>query len=70
MSHERSLDVLLLDILDDFERLLKTAKNGPAKRRLAGRIERIKLAIAQLADAPGDQRFSPKRSDISRRIGA
>jgi hypothetical protein len=47
MSHERSLDALLLDILDDFETSLKTAKNGPARRRLAGRIERVKLAIEQ-----------------------
>jgi hypothetical protein len=47
MSHERSLDALLLDILDDFETSLKTAKNGPARRRLAGQIDRIKLAIEQ-----------------------
>ena len=69
MSHERSLDALLLDILDDFETSLKTAKNGPAKRKLAGRVERIKLALAQLALAQSDQRL-PKRSDVSRRIGA
>jgi hypothetical protein len=69
MSHERSLDVLLLDILDDFERLLKTAKNGPAKRKLTSRVERIKLALAQLALAQSDQRL-PRRSDITRRIGA
>jgi len=47
MSHERSLDALLLDILYDFETSLKTAKNGPARRRMAGQIERIKLAIQQ-----------------------
>jgi hypothetical protein len=68
MSHERSLDVLLLDILDDFERLLKTAKNGPAKRKLAGRVDRIKLALAQLALAQNDQRL-PRRSDVSRHVG-
>jgi hypothetical protein len=68
MSHERSLDVLLLDILDDFERLLKTAKNGPAKRRLAGRVDRIKLALAQLTLAQDDQRLS-RRSEVSRRVG-
>ena len=57
MSDERSLDVLLIDILDDFECLLKTAKNGPAKRKLTGRIESIRLAIAQ-----NDRRFVPIES--------
>jgi hypothetical protein len=66
MSHERSLDVLLRDILDDFERLLNTAKNGPAKRRLAGRVDRIKLAIVQL-DVAQD---TARRSDLLRGIGA
>jgi hypothetical protein len=70
MSHERSLDILLRDILDDFERLLNTAKNGPAKRKLAGRVERIKLALAQLAVAQGDPRPPQKRPDVSRSIGA
>jgi hypothetical protein len=70
MSQERSLDVLLRDILDDFERLLNTAKNGPAKRRLAGRIERIKLALTQLEATRDEPRLSPKRSGLVRRIGA
>lgn len=52
MSHQPSLDDLLLDILADFESLLKTAKNGPAKRKLTSRIERIKLAIAQSDKRP------------------
>ena len=66
MSHERSLDILLREILDDFERLLRTAKNGPAKRRLAGRVAGIKVALAQLAVAQG---LPPKRSDVERRLG-
>ena len=70
MSPERSLDGLLNDILDDFERLLMTAKNGPAKRKLAGRIERIKLALAQRAMAQSERRFPPARSGISRSVSA
>ena len=65
MSHEGSLDVLLSDVLDDFESLLRTAKNGPAKRRLSGRIERLKLAIAH-----NDQRSPSKVSGMSRVAGA
>lgn len=70
MSQERSLDGLLNDILDDFERLLMTAKNGPAKRKLTGRIERIKLALAQRAMAQSERRFQPVRSGVSRSVGA
>ncbi len=47
MSHRASLDLLLADILGDLEDSLRTAKNGPAKKRLTDRIDRVKLALSQ-----------------------
>lgn len=47
MSEESSLDVLLAEILDDFQDALKSAKNIAAKRKLRDRIDRVERAIAQ-----------------------
>ncbi|MBU6461638.1 MAG: hypothetical protein KGK01_02815 [Bradyrhizobium sp.] len=47
MSEERSLNVLLVEILEDFQDSLKAARNVAAKRKLRDRIERVERAIAQ-----------------------
>jgi len=46
MSEERSLNVLLAEILEDFQDSLKAARNVAAKRKLRDRIE-VERAIAQ-----------------------
>ena len=47
MSEEGSLNVLLAEILEDFQDSLKAARNAAAKRKILGRVDRIKRAIAQ-----------------------
>jgi hypothetical protein len=47
MSEERSLNVLLAEILEDFQDSLKAARNVAAKRKLRDRIDRVERAIAQ-----------------------
>ena len=47
MSEERSLNVLLAEILEDFQDSLKAARNVAAKWKLRDRIDRVERAIAQ-----------------------
>ncbi len=47
MSEESSLNVLLAELLEDFQDSLKSAKNVAAKRKLRDRIDRVERAIAQ-----------------------
>jgi hypothetical protein len=47
MSEEGSLNVLLAEILEDFQDSLKSARNVAAKRKILGRVDRVKRAIAQ-----------------------
>ena len=47
MSEEGSLNVLLAEILEDFQDSLKAARNAAAKRKILGRVDRVKRAIAQ-----------------------
>jgi putative component of toxin-antitoxin plasmid stabilization module len=47
MSDEGSLNVLLAEILEDFQDSLKAARNAAAKRKILGRVDRVKRAIAQ-----------------------
>lgn len=47
MSEEGALNVLLAEILEDFQDSLKTARNIAAKRKLRDRVDRVKRAIAQ-----------------------
>ncbi len=47
MSDEGSLNVLLAEILEDFQESLKAARNVAAKRKIRERVDRVKRAIAQ-----------------------
>ena len=47
MSDEGSLNVLLAEILEDFQDSLKAARNVAAKRKICDRVDRVKRAIAQ-----------------------
>jgi hypothetical protein len=47
MSEEGSLNVLLAEILEDFQDSLKAARNVAAKRKIRDRVDRVKRAIAQ-----------------------
>jgi hypothetical protein len=47
MSDEGSLNVLLAEILEDFQDSLKAARNVAAKRKIRDRVDRVKRAIAQ-----------------------
>ena len=47
MSEEGSLNVLLAEILEDFQDSLRAARNVAAKRKIRDRVDRVKRAIAQ-----------------------
>ena len=57
MSEESSLNVLLTEILEDFQDSLRTAKNVAAKRKLRDRIDRVERAIAQNERPPSSNRM-------------
>jgi hypothetical protein len=57
MSEESSVDVLLTEILEDFQNSLRAAKNVAAKRKLRDRIDRVERAIAQNERSPSSNRM-------------